>query len=144
MHLSLLYEVKQQLSALVLGWVTVSLYLPAIAQVCVRCVGCVRFVGGSNTQGLTGGNPLYFRQRMSSSHSYSTRQAAGGAIWRGEDFTGNALVLEKRNHTTLSPFISGIATLFPLSSASYVYGLLPIFQWTDFCQMNSSTLTYYL
>jgi hypothetical protein len=27
MHVSLLYEVKQQLSALVLGWVTVSLYL---------------------------------------------------------------------------------------------------------------------
>ena len=34
---------------------------------------------------LTSGNPLYFRQRMSTLHPYKTRQAAGGGIWRGEE-----------------------------------------------------------
>ena len=34
------------------------------------------------------GDPVYFKQRMSTQHPRNTRQAAGGSIWRGEDFAG--------------------------------------------------------
>ena len=34
---------------------------------------------------LIDGNPVYFKQRMSTNHPYRTRQAAGGSIWRGEE-----------------------------------------------------------
>ena len=39
---------------------------------------------------LLGSNPVYLKQRMSTSHPYHTRQAAGGSIWRGEDYTGKS------------------------------------------------------
>ena len=40
---------------------------------------------------LTGGNPVYFQQRMSTTHPVSTRQATGGSVWRGgEEQTGSS------------------------------------------------------
>ena len=36
------------------------------------------------------GDPVYFKQRMSTQHPRDTRQAAGGSIWRGDDYTGKS------------------------------------------------------
>ena len=36
------------------------------------------------------GDPVYFKQRMSTQHPRDTRQAAGGSVWRGDDYTGKS------------------------------------------------------
>ena len=39
---------------------------------------------------LQGEGPLYFKQRFSAQHPRDTRQAAGGSIWRGQDWPSNS------------------------------------------------------
>ena len=61
---------------------------------------------------LVGSDPVYFKQRMSTDHPYQTRQATGGSIWRGEDYTGKSFSSRgAQAYNTIPTYIRNCHTL---------------------------------
>ena len=79
---------------------------------------------------LIDGTPTFFSQRLSTQHPYKTRQAAGGSIWRGEEFTGRSSFshMGSQAYNSIPPHIrnSGSLSTFKYKLRQWVSTNIPI------------------